>query len=129
VDSVAFSHDSAQLASASYDNTVKIWDVSSGACLQTVSVGKSLYISSFDSTTSFLRTDIGTIIIQNSIVSSIRNIAELKRPLYVSTSLSSDTTWIRHNGTNMLWVPSEYRPSCSSIYRSIVSIGVGSRKV
>ncbi|KAL5375986.1 hypothetical protein DPSP01_010850, partial [Paraphaeosphaeria sporulosa] len=36
VRSVAFSHDSARLASASDDNTVKIWDASSGACLQTL---------------------------------------------------------------------------------------------
>jgi WD40 repeat protein len=34
--SVAFSHDSARLASASDDSTVKIWDASSGACLQTL---------------------------------------------------------------------------------------------
>jgi WD40 repeat protein len=36
VSSVAFSHDSARLASASDDRTVKIWDASSGACLQTL---------------------------------------------------------------------------------------------
>jgi tetratricopeptide (TPR) repeat protein len=36
VDSVAFSHDSARLASASRDSTVKIWDAHSGACLQTL---------------------------------------------------------------------------------------------
>jgi WD40 repeat protein len=36
VSSVAFSHDSARLASASYDRTVKIWDAHSGACLQTL---------------------------------------------------------------------------------------------
>src|ERR1700733_6876929 len=36
VRSVAFSHDSARLASASYDKTVKIWDTSSGECLQTL---------------------------------------------------------------------------------------------
>src|SRR5271163_442493 len=36
VNSVAFSHDSARLASASSDNTVKIWDASSGECLQTL---------------------------------------------------------------------------------------------
>ncbi|KAI8930692.1 hypothetical protein NX059_012301 [Plenodomus lindquistii] len=36
VSSVAFSHDSARLASASEDRTVKIWDARSGACLQTL---------------------------------------------------------------------------------------------
>jgi WD40 repeat protein len=36
VNSVAFSYDSMQLASASYDKTVKIWDISSSACLQTL---------------------------------------------------------------------------------------------
>ena len=36
VRSVAFSHDSARLASASVDNTVKIWDANSGECLQTL---------------------------------------------------------------------------------------------
>src|SRR5436305_12462609 len=34
--SVAFSHDSARLASASGDRTVKIWDGSSSECLQTL---------------------------------------------------------------------------------------------
>jgi WD40 repeat protein len=33
---VAFSHDSTRLASAYYDSIVKIWDASSGACLQTL---------------------------------------------------------------------------------------------
>ncbi|KIN09022.1 hypothetical protein OIDMADRAFT_48858 [Oidiodendron maius Zn] len=36
VQSVAFSHDSTWLASASADCTVKIWDIASGECLQTL---------------------------------------------------------------------------------------------
>jgi WD40 repeat protein len=36
VTSVAFSHDSSRLVSASADCTVKIWDASSGACLHTL---------------------------------------------------------------------------------------------
>src|SRR5947207_10225248 len=45
VSSVAFSHDSARLASASGDKTVKIWDVSSGECLQTLE-GHSNWVNS-----------------------------------------------------------------------------------
>ena len=36
VNSVAFSHDSTRLASASDDNTAKIWDARSSECLQTL---------------------------------------------------------------------------------------------
>ena len=43
--SVAFSHNSARLASASYDKTIKIWDASSGDCLQTLE-GHSDYVGS-----------------------------------------------------------------------------------
>jgi WD40 repeat protein len=43
--SVAFSPDSARLASASVDETVKIWDASSGECLQTLE-GHSEWVSS-----------------------------------------------------------------------------------
>src|SRR5436309_1769324 len=61
VSSVAFSHDSARLASASSDSTVRIWDASSGECLQTLSIGKVLRKIAFDTTGSNLHTEIGTI--------------------------------------------------------------------
>jgi WD40 repeat protein len=43
VNLVAFSHDLTYLASASFDNTVKIWNASSSACLQTLK-GYSGYV-------------------------------------------------------------------------------------
>ncbi|KAK4905582.1 hypothetical protein LTR49_025151 [Elasticomyces elasticus] len=52
VSSVVFSADSSRLASASGDNTVKIWDASSGQCLRTLkghSNGVSLVVFSADS--------------------------------------------------------------------------------
>ncbi|KAL8366620.1 hypothetical protein RB595_010469 [Gaeumannomyces hyphopodioides] len=45
VNSVAFSPDGQTLASASYDETVKLWDAATGACLQTFE-GHSDYIRS-----------------------------------------------------------------------------------
>ncbi|KAF2460807.1 hypothetical protein BDY21DRAFT_383665 [Lineolata rhizophorae] len=43
--SVAFSHDSARLASASFDKTIKLWDANSGECLQTLK-GHSDWVNS-----------------------------------------------------------------------------------
>jgi WD40 repeat protein len=126
--SVAFSHDSTRLASASDDKTVKIWDASSGACLQTLSIGKALLDLSFDSTSSCLYTEIGTIVVQNSQV-GVSDVVEPKRPLYLGIGVSSDSIWIQHAGKNMLWVPSEYRPSCLAVCGNTVGMGVGSGRV
>jgi WD40 repeat protein len=129
VSSVAFSHDSTQLASASYDKTVKIWDVSSGACLQTINTSETLHELSFNSISSCLYTEIGPITINSSQATGIDHPVEQKRPLRLRPSVSFDKTWIQYGGANMLWVPSEYRPSCSSVCGSIVGIGAGSGKV
>jgi WD40 repeat protein len=129
VSSVVFSHDSTRLVSASHDNTVKIWDASTGACVQTLNVGKILSGFSFDLTGSYLYTEIGTIDIQ-SLETSIRtDIVKPACPLYVGTGVSSDGIWIQHAGKNMLWVPSEYRPSHSSVSGTMVGVGVGSGRV
>ncbi|KAF1360166.1 HET-domain-containing protein [Lizonia empirigonia] len=113
VSSVAFSHDSSKLASASWDNTVKVWDASSGACLQTLNIGRLLYSLSFDSTSSFLHSKIGPIAIHNPGTSSEVAVVAPERPLYLGTSLSPDSIWIKYDGKNVLWIPSEYRPSRS----------------
>ncbi|KAF2624043.1 HET-domain-containing protein [Macroventuria anomochaeta] len=129
VTSVAFSHDSMKLASASWDNTVKVWDASSGACLQMPNIGTAVYNLAFDSTNSFLHTEIGTIAIHSSGTPSEAVIAEPERPVYVGTSLSPDNLWIRLDGSNMLWIPSEFRPSYSTVCGSSVGMGVGSGRV
>jgi WD40 repeat protein len=108
VTSVAFSHASVLLASASHDSTVKIWDASSGACLQNLYISEAHYPLPFNTTSSILYTEIGTIIIQRSKVSHIIGVVEYKRPLRLGTSLSSDNIWVQCGGNNMLWVPSEY---------------------
>jgi WD40 repeat protein len=127
--SVAFSHDSSKLASASYDKTVKVWDASSGECLQTLSFRTTIRNLSFDSSASCLHTEAGTIVIYVSQTSDRATATGAEYPLYLGTSLSSDNTWIKHAGKNMLWIPSEYRPSRSTVHENTVAMGVGSGRI
>jgi WD40 repeat protein len=130
VNSVAFSHDSARLASASDDKTVKIWDASSGECLQTLEIGKALFNISFDTTGSCLHTGIGTIAVDaSSALNMTPSITDPQNPRYQGGALSSDGAWITYNAENLVWLPSEYRPSCSTVSGKTIGVGVGSGKV
>jgi WD40 repeat protein len=130
--SVAFSRNSTWLASSSHDGIVKIWDASSGNCLQTLYVGKALHDISFDTTGSRLHTEIGTISIYVSSASFTTPIvmkSQRPRYKYEGGGLSSDRAWITYDSENLVWLPSEYRPSCSVVSMNKVGIGVGSGRV
>jgi WD40 repeat protein len=132
VRSVAFSHDSARLASASGDGTVKIWDASSGECLQTLSIGKTLFDISFDTTGSYVHTEIGTIALgapSSSLSNMTPSVVDAPSPRYQGWALSSDGEWITYNSENRLWLPSEYRPSCSAVSGKTIGIGVATGNV
>ncbi|KAF1971137.1 hypothetical protein BU23DRAFT_590766 [Bimuria novae-zelandiae CBS 107.79] len=115
VTSVAFSHDSARLASASDDRTVKIWDASSGACLQTLE-GYSSTVKSAGlvSIFAFLHSE---------------TVTKPQQAVRQGTVLSLDSTWISNNGQNLVWLPTEYRPSCSTLSGTCVGLGTRSGKV
>jgi hypothetical protein len=102
IKSVAFSHDSARLASASKDGVVKIWDASSGACLQTFKGH-----CSFADLEGF----------------------ETQQPIYQGIGISSDRTWLTCNAQERLWLPSEYRPDCFAVSGRFIGIGTGSGKI
>ena len=129
VNSVAFSHDSARLASASHDGTVKIWDASSGECLQTLNISETLFNISFDTTGSCLYTEIGTISVNTSASNITPSVTDLQNPRYQGWALSSDGVWIIYNSENLVWLPLEYRPSCSAVSGKTIGVGVGSGKV
>jgi len=129
VTSVAFSHDSTRLASASHDSTVKVWDAASGACLQTLDIGRPLFTLSFNASSSGLLTEIDAISFSSASSSNIATTQQSKTPQYQAAGLSSDRTWITYNSQNVIWLPSENRPSYSAVSGNMVGIGVGSGRV
>jgi hypothetical protein len=101
--------------------------------MQTFGVGKTLVNISFDTTGSYLHTEIGTIVVNACDASSTSNITPRvtgpRNPQYQGGALSSDGAWITYNSENLVWLPSEYRPSCSAVSGKTIGIGVGSGKV
>ncbi|KAM5431541.1 hypothetical protein McanCB56680_004655 [Microsporum canis] len=125
VHSVAFSHNSMLIASASCDMTVRIWSTSSGDCLQSVENGSRGPIISFDTTSSYLLTDIGAIPVPS--VSDIT--AAPRRSPFQGWGISSTRTWITWNSENILWIPPKYRPECSAVAAATVILGYSSGRV
>ena len=64
-----------------------------------------------------------------SSINIIPTITEPQNPRYQGGALGLDRAWITYNSENLVWLPSEYRPSCSAISGETVGIGVGSGKV
>ncbi|KAK0731983.1 HET-R [Lasiosphaeris hirsuta] len=142
--SVTFSPDGQRLASGSGDNTIKIWDTTSGQCLQTLeghrdwvrSVtyspdGQRLASGSVDNTIKIWDTASGQCLQtleghRNSVPSVAFSPDNPGRHRY---SLGRDQTWIICNGRNLIWLPPEYRPSCSAVQGRMVSIGCTSGQV
>jgi WD40 repeat protein len=97
VTSVAFSHDSTWLASASGDRTVKMWDASSGTCLHTLE-GHSSAVSSVafshDSTWLASASDDRTVKIWDASSGACLHTLESHSGYVTSVAFSHDSTWL-----------------------------------
>ena len=116
---VAFSPDGQLVASASHDGTVRLWDAATGSCRSTLEGhSDSVRDIAFSLNGRYLKTPRGDIPLPSPLLSSLPSQAGELPTIFVNNQ------WIRSSITKaLLWLPPEYRPSCTAVYRNVICIG------
>lgn len=127
------------VASASVDQTTRIWNVVAGAGLSSLNLGSDFSLLRFDAT--------GACLYTNSLVVPIRDPTWSLSPTPLQAEfvlpqvrqykfgISKDCSWITWYGRNVLWVPPEFRGRNKGLERSfsvlphMVSMGCSSGRV
>ena len=130
VRTVAFSpRDGEQLlASTSADGVIKVWNISTGAVLQHLQI-YDIYISSiaFSTTGPYLQTNLGLVRIDYYSPSAPRNDngkgITTEKVTAKASPMFLEGNWIVKDGKKLLWLPPQYRATCSAFHKNRFGLG------
>ncbi|KAF3221847.1 hypothetical protein TWF679_007062 [Orbilia oligospora] len=123
ISTVAFSPDSNQLAAGLTNGRIGLWDVAKGDMMETFHQQRRVTGLKFSTDSKYLHTNTGTFDIPSGFDSSLPSLPQEQ------SHISLIGKWIARDGKKILWLPHDYRASCSAIQGETIAIGHKSGKV
>jgi WD40 repeat protein len=125
ITAVVFSPDRQLVTLASGDNTVQLWEAATGTCCSTLE-GHSDYV------TAVAFSPCGQVLHTNTGDTSLSLPSVAPSPSWQQTCSSHillQGQWILRNQQRFLWLPPNYRPSCSAVRKNIVCLALLSGRI